>query len=208
MQLYLARHGQTAWNAERRVQGHTDVPLDDLGGRQADCLASAMSGLEIGHILSSDLSRSLETARRIAESTGAKVTVSERLRERMFGEWEGERYGDLVPASQAILNGSPSVYDICPPGGESMNGAWERVTPIADELTVSEQNALVVAHGGILALLLSQLIRGTIQTSRAFRFNNCSLTELERRSDGSFQLVRFDDSSHLTAEAELYAPAF
>ena len=80
-----------------------------------------------------------------------------------------------------------------------MHMTWERIRPITDRLHHEPANTLIVSHGGTSSLLLSQLIRGEIETARAFRFHNCAVTELHRRPDGTFQLIRFNDTSHLTA---------
>ena len=81
------RHGRTEWNAERRFQGQTDVPLDDLGRKQAAHAAQLLSGLEPDGIVSSDLSRARETAEALAVLTGLSVVTDERLRETYAGQW-------------------------------------------------------------------------------------------------------------------------
>jgi 2,3-bisphosphoglycerate-dependent phosphoglycerate mutase len=200
MRLYLVRHGQTAWNAEERAQGHTDIPLDETGIAQAELLAEMLSEDPIQLVLTSDLQRSAKTAERIAERLSVPIEHTPILRERTFGEWEGLPYAEVgrrlgVEASE---KGLAALYEACPPGGESMQMTWNRLRPMTDRLKQEEKNTLVVSHGGTASLLLSQLIRGDIDTARAFRFHNCAVTELLRRADGTFQMIRFNDASHLT----------
>src|SRR5579885_891994 len=95
MRLYLVRHGQTAWNAQEKAQGHTDVPLDETGKIQAQRLAELLEGSRIDLILTSDLQRSKETAQVIADRFGAPLEATELLRERSFGEWEGLPYTEV-----------------------------------------------------------------------------------------------------------------
>ncbi len=206
MRLYLIRHGQTAWNADQRAQGHTDVPLDETGIRQAECAAGALEGVGIELVLSSDLSRSLETARIIAERARARLESTQLLRERSFGEWEGLSYSEfskLAAPDQKVA----ALYDLCPPGGESLADAWTRIAPIAERIRALTEPTAIVGHGGTCSLLLAQLLQGSIDSARSFRFHNCAVTEMSKRHDGFFQLVRFNDSSHLadTLEAQRVA---
>src|SRR5688500_9075185 len=87
--ILLVRHGETDWNLERRVQGHSDRPLNDTGRRQAIELATALGDEPVDAIYSSDLVRAHETARILAERRGLGVTVIPELREKSFGTWEG-----------------------------------------------------------------------------------------------------------------------
>jgi 2,3-bisphosphoglycerate-dependent phosphoglycerate mutase len=89
------RHGQTAWNAEHRIQGHTDIPLDTTGHWQATQLARALADEPLAAIYSSDLLRAWATAQPLAAATGAPLVSDRRLRERGFGAFEGHTYADI-----------------------------------------------------------------------------------------------------------------
>ena len=203
MRLYLVRHGQTAWNAEEKAQGHTDIPLDEIGIKQAECLADMLKDEPIQQILTSDLQRSKTTAETIAARLGISAQATSLLRERSFGILEGLPYKEVHRrlGKETVEHGLDAWHSEVPPNGESMQMMWERIRPVTDRLMTDAANTLVVSHGGTSCLLLAQLIRGDINTARAFRFHNCTVTELFRRSDGIFQLIRFNDASHLsTAE--------
>ncbi len=198
MRLFLVRHGQTAWNAEFRAQGHTDIPLDETGLAQADQLASAMVDLGIAKVVSSDLVRAAKTAQRVAAALSVPLTLDHSLRERSFGSYEGMVFNKLsVTMAEQQRQDGVGPYDVCPPEGESVRDTWRRIEPFAHSLFREHENTLVVAHGASTALLLAHLVRGTVDTSRAFRFGNTSITELIRRPEGTFQILRYNDTSHL-----------
>jgi broad specificity phosphatase PhoE len=87
--LLLVRHGETDWNAEGRLQGHTDRPLNELGRRQAKALAARMADDGIRAVYASDLSRARETAEIVGERLGLTVVIDPDLREKNWGSWEG-----------------------------------------------------------------------------------------------------------------------
>jgi broad specificity phosphatase PhoE len=198
MRLYLVRHGQTAWNNSGRAQGHTDISLDPEGLEQAAKLAVAFEGVIVDRVLSSDLARSVETATPLAKAVGAPLNLNKDFRERCFGEWEGLMFSEVT----ARLNERAKAMGITnqevrPPGGESFLDVWKRLDSVYEMLAASDDTTVVVSHGGALSLLLAKLIKGTLDTCRTFRFANTGVTELQRRPDGLFLMVRYSDSSHL-----------
>ena len=96
MLIYVARHGETAWNVENRICGRTDLPLTERGRRQAEELARSLAGLGIGLILTSPLVRARETAAAAAAVTGAPVRTEPRLVEQHFGSFEGRDRGEAA----------------------------------------------------------------------------------------------------------------
>jgi broad specificity phosphatase PhoE len=88
-ELLLVRHGETDWNAEGKLQGHTDRPLNDCGRRQAKALAGRLAAERIDAVYASDLSRARETAEILGEKLGLAVVVDPDLREKNWGTWEG-----------------------------------------------------------------------------------------------------------------------
>ena len=89
IRVLLVRHGETDWNAQRRYQGQTDVPLNEAGRRQADALAERLAGEEISAVLSSDRQRARQTALAIAAPHGLPVQEEPRMCEIALGDWEG-----------------------------------------------------------------------------------------------------------------------
>lgn len=203
MRLYLVRHGQTAWNLEQRAQGHCDTPLDEMGLQQAEQVANVLRGLSIERVLSSDLARSADTAKAIADALGLGIELSPLLRERDFGILEGQPY-EIVRSSiereAAQIGCEP--FDYAPVEGESLRDVWNRIQPIVEELRACARRTVVVAHGGTIGLMLARLIDAGPESSRAFRITNASVTELYQRADGGWAIERLNDRTHLEVARE------
>lgn len=133
--LLLVRHGETDWNAEGRLQGHTDTPLNDYGRRQAKALADELAGGRIDAVYSSDLARARETAEILGGRLGLPVAVDPELREKNWGSWEG-----LTPAQRETVE-----YV-----GESTEQHRERTMRALRAIAVRHpgERVLVVTHGG------------------------------------------------------------
>ena len=122
LQVYLVRHGETQWNAERRIQGHSDSPLTEKGEQQAWQVAERAKALGITHIIASDLGRTRRTAEIIAELCGCDITLDSRLRELDMGVLEKRNLETLteeeVCEAEDITDGKHQnqIYD-CPPDG-------------------------------------------------------------------------------------------
>jgi broad specificity phosphatase PhoE len=149
-EILLARHGETDWNRERRVQGHTDRPLNDEGRRQADVLAAELESEPIDAVYSSDLVRAHETARIVAERLGLDVTVLPDLRERDFGTWEGLTDDEILARFPQARTG---------PWGdaESREEMLERVRAAMRRVADAHPGGrvLVISHGGPVRALLT-----------------------------------------------------
>jgi uncharacterized phosphatase len=176
--ILLVRHGETDWNAERRVQGHSDTPLNETGRAQAAALADALGAKEIDAVYSSDLLRAYETAWVVAERRGLEVTAIRDLRERNFGTWEGltdEEIFDRFPQARHGSWGDAETKD------EMADRALDALERIA--LAHPGGHVLVVTHGGpVRALLAGCGIDGSGP------IGNCALYELRFR-DGAFVAI-------------------
>jgi glucosyl-3-phosphoglycerate phosphatase len=187
VRLVLWRHGQTVWNAERRFQGQTDIPLDETGVAQAERAARLLAALRPELIVSSDLSRAASTAAALAQLTGLEVTLDKDLRERHGGGWEGLNDAEIrarYPAEHASWS---------PPDGEPSAAVAERVAGalqrIADRLAENDRDgasrlAVVASHGAALRLGMSRLLGMPEELSGVLGpLSNCSWSVLGRRHD-------------------------
>lgn len=160
--IYLARHGRIAndGNSDHRYIGQIDVPLSAEGIRQAALLRQALARQEIGHIFSSDLTRSAHTAAIIAAGRGVTPVSRADLREIAMGQWEGKTLADIArqcPADYAERGRNIVNYRI--PGGESFADCQNRINAaLAEILASTAGNVLIVGHAGINRLLLCQAL--------------------------------------------------
>lgn len=189
--LILLRHGQTASNAEGRMQGQLDTQLTDLGRRQADAAAKALAGYDPLIVVSSDLSRARDTATVLAAATGIGVETDERLRETMLGEWQGRTHSEVdayMPGARMRWRDAPSW---APPGGESRVDVAARAYPVVEELIdrldgwgLQERPVVLVAHGGLIAALTVRLLDLPVSSwSVLGGLGNCSWVQLSGHGD-------------------------
>ena len=198
LKLTLVRHGETEWNAQRRYQGHTDVPLSALGLHQAELVADRLAGEKFDAIYASDLKRAWQTASPIAEKVGLPVSTEPRLREMSFGVLEGLKWEEAQKKYPEMLKAWLDDYNHPPEGGESMDVFLARIAAFRDDLLSRHvsQNILLVAHGGTL----NELIRSCLEVPNeqrwafAFSMDNASISELWLGDNGYPVLKRLNES--------------
>jgi broad specificity phosphatase PhoE len=154
--IWLARHGETDANAEGRVQGSLDPPLNDRGREQARELAERVEPLAIRKLYTSQLRRARETADIVAAVIGLEPHVDERFRESFRGEWEGRLIAEIKAEDPAAWEGSMAVEGAFRfPGGESLEEHAERVEAGLRDVARGPLPALVVCHGGTIRRVLA-----------------------------------------------------
>ena len=199
--LFVLRHGRTAWNAEARIQGHMDEPLDDVGRWQAECLAEALAGEDITTIYSSDLQRALATAQPLVARTGAVLHTDVRLRERSFGSFEGRTYAEIEANwPDAALRWRQREVSFQPGGGEALTTFFARCvgTVCAFAALHPGENIAVVAHGGVLDCLYRAAVGVELNAPRSWLLGNASINRLLFNGEG-LSLVGWSDDAHLRA---------
>jgi probable phosphoglycerate mutase len=180
--LYLVRHGETDWNLARRIQGSTDIPLNDTGRGQAAATGRLLARRNWDAIYASPLSRAFESASIISSTLGlsAPITV-DAIVERNYGEAEG-----LADPELALR--FPADADV--PGRETRDEVVARVLPALVELAEQhpDQAVIVVSHGGVIRSVLNAVDpeghHGMIANGSVHSF---------RHEDGTFELIAFDD---------------
>jgi broad specificity phosphatase PhoE len=195
--VLFVRHGDIAADMSR-YWGHTDVPLNDTGIRQAGQLACRLAGDLIDLVYSSDLRRAMDTAAILAESHRLPVVSCPELREIDFGQCEGLTFEEMKerrPETEGIwtADGQGTRF----PGGESVLALTERVTTFAERLRCeSYSTALVVAHGGSLRVLVCCLAGLELSAWREMRIERASLSivEVEGREG---RVLLLNDLSHV-----------
>ena len=197
--IIAIRHGETAWNVDSRLQGHLDIPLNDVGLWQARQAALALADEPIDAIYSSDLQRAWVTAQAIAETTQAPLAAHQGLRERSFGVLQGHTFEELEAKEpeQAYrwLKRDPAF---APEGGESLIALRERITATTHALASQHVGGqiVLVAHGGVLDVLYRAATRQDIQAPRTWQLGNAAINRLLWTPDG-LSLVGWADTQHL-----------
>jgi broad specificity phosphatase PhoE len=198
LHLMLVRHGESEWNAQRRYQGQSDVPLSALGRRQAELVAGRLAGGKIDAVYASDLVRAWQTASVIAEKNGLQAFSEPRLRELKFGVLEGLTFEEAQSRYPEMIAAWLDDFNRPPEGAETIDLFNARVLSLLDDLKRKhdEQVVLLVAHGGSL----SEILRIALGLSRAKRWylemDNASLTEL-LIAETYVALKRLNDTCHL-----------
>lgn len=199
MKLYIIRHGQTDWNIAKKIQGRQDIPLNERGHFQAQCLGKAMENRPITAVFSSPQIRAMETAIAVASPAGVPVIPVRDLMEINYGVWEGKTEEELLRDDRALYEAWWShPAETAPPEGESINQvnercrqAWKEIKP---QLT---GDAAIVAHGGLLAHFMEQLL-GSESIAASTVAHNASITTIEYEPETErFVLVELDDYKHL-----------
>ncbi len=196
---FIVRHGETEWNAQGRIQGHTDISLSERGIQQAKLVGQRLAGVSLDVAYSRDLARSAETARNILENRTVPLHTTARLREFNKGVFEGltpeetgQQYPELFEASQV------NDLDFAPPGGETIRETSARMNAIMTELRRRhpDENVLIVGHGGALRAGFVALMELPLEANWRFTMTNCGLSVLDIYPNNAV-LRLYNDSSHL-----------
>ena len=163
--IYLVRHGETDWNKEKRMQGSIDIPLNDEGRAQARALQKRLENVSFDAVYSSDLARAKETAEIFAQGTDLNVTASALLRERSWGDHEGQILAEVKAKYGTSFKPLIEHYDHHQSDQlhpdflqvESYSSAVNRVLPFLTGIKEDGKSLLVVSHGGVLKGLLLYL---------------------------------------------------
>ncbi|KAJ7944402.1 phosphoglycerate mutase-like protein 4 [Quillaja saponaria] len=199
-EIIVVRHGETAWNADGRIQGHLDVELNEAGRQQAAAVADRLSKeSKISIIFSSDLQRAYETAQVIAISCGVLEVVKDPdLRERHLGELQGLAYREaakLNPKAYTAFSSHSAEQEI-PGGGESLDQLYQRCTSALERIGRKHQGerVVVVTHGGVIRTLYK---RACPNGRSGGKILNTSVNIFHLHTGDKWTLKAWGDVSHL-----------
>ena len=201
--LIAIRHGETAWNADTRLQGHMDIALNARGRWQAERAAQALADESFAAIYTSDLQRAQAPPQALATLTGHPLQPHEGLRERHFGELQGQTHAQIeenFPAQALLWRHRDPHWT--PTGGESLVTIHQRVTDTVAELASAHLGEQIVlfAHGGVLDMLYRHATGQTLQTPRSWNLGNATINRLLWTPE-ALTVVGWSDERHLDSES-------
>lgn len=209
--LLLIRHGETAWNAEHRIQGWLDVPLSTTGVWQAGRLAQRLADERMDAVIASDLARAWMTGRPLADARSLEMVAEPRLRERAFGLFEGKTLDEIAaqhPEELAAWRARDVHWRI--PGGESGVEFVARVLEAVHEIAQGHagRNVAVVTHGGVLDVVYRNARALAWDAPRDHLMLNASINRLQAHAAPlRLEIVDWGDVGHLEqARDELATP--
>lgn len=197
MRLYLVRHGETGWNVEKRLQGRTDIQLNEKGVRLARITGESLRDIAFDLAFSSPLSRAVETARLILGDRMVKIIPDDRIMEISFGPYEGMKFGGgnyeiPDPAFQNFFR-DPEHYQ-APEGGESLKSLMRRTADFIGDLAareeLAEKNILVTTHGAAVRGLINAVKQMPVKDFwNGSVPKNCSVSIVEC-TNGRMELIQ------------------
>ena len=201
--LIAIRHGETAWNADTRLQGHMDIALNARGRWQAERAAQALADESFAAIYTSDLQRAHATAQALATLTGHALQPHTGLRERHFGELQGQTHAQIeenFPAQALLWRHRDPHWT--PAGGESLVTFHQRVTDTVAELASAHfgEQIVLFAHGGVLDMLYRNATGQTLQAPRSWNLGNATINRLLWTPE-ALTVVGWSDERHLDSES-------
>lgn len=194
MKLYLIRHGETDWNKAHRVQGRTDIPLNDSGRAQAEQTARLLRQVRIDAVYASPFSRAYETAQIIAGGRGLEINKDDGLAEIQFGLWEGKTMGELMEQYPDLwrdwgwLNRQEDCQRM---GAESYTDIQRRSMDVVERIIKERDendNVLVVSHTMPVKLIIANYLQMPLEAISRLKINNCSINVVSINRDGTGRL--------------------
>jgi phosphoserine phosphatase len=196
--IYIVRHGETQWNKEEVFRGRKDIPLNEMGQKQAEMVGLYFRDKRIDRIVSSPLTRAVQTAEAISRTTSVAVESAEEFTDINFGAWEGlplreveERY----PADLATWKTSPENFKI--ESGETLETVRKRISMwLAEVMSEKEGTFVVVTHRVICKLIVLYLLKIGNEHFWDMKYDPASITLMEQNNN-QFTLAFGNDTCHL-----------
>ena len=194
MKIYFIRHGETIWNKEKKIQGQSDIPLNEYGIELAHITADAIEDIPFDIVFSSPLIRAKETAEILVKNKNLTIHEDDRLREMSFGEGEGESLPQIHSHPEMKLHNfihNPGEY-IPPIGGETFEELYERCKSFIDEVILPAEGKydtmLIVGHGALIRGFIHNITNRPSKDFWIVTHKNCAVTIVDC-IDGKLSLL-------------------
>ena len=204
----IVRHGETAWNAEHRVQGQLDVPLNGIGHAQALAASRVLAREKFDVVYSSDLTRARQTAEPVAGQLSLQILLEKDLRERHYGIFERLTYAEVkVRYAEDYARFEARDPEYAFRTGESLRDFSERSIAAVSKLASKHENhnILVFTHGGVLDMLYRHISGLPLRAERTFGIPNAGLNRVEVSASG-WQIQSWADVAHLEGALDDLSP--
>jgi ribonuclease H / adenosylcobalamin/alpha-ribazole phosphatase len=194
----LLRHGQTEMSVAGRFAGRSDAPLTSVGAQQAAAVAERLTARGIDLVVSSPLSRAMDTARAVAAAAAAPLVADDDLAETDFGAWEGLTFAAVMDRWPAELAAWQADSDTAPPDGESFTAVATRVNRALDKLLAEHQGQtiVVVSHVTPIKTLVCRALVAPLAAMFRMHLDVASLCEAAWFADGPSVLRSLNDTAH------------
>ncbi len=195
MRAVLVRHGETDYNAKRIFQGYGDIPLSDLGRRQAAQVAERLKNMPVDVFYSSDILRTMQTAEAISQRVTMTPTPCEGLREWHVGDWEGKPVDEFEAHLEAI---GAHVVSYVPEGGESQLQTQARMVAQMEAFTTQHlgQTVLCVSHGRAIDMFARHVLGLDAMREPPYHITNTSVSIFDWQDD-QWHMVTLNEIGHL-----------
>jgi glucosyl-3-phosphoglycerate phosphatase len=207
--LIIVRHGQTAWNLQGRIQGSSDIDLDEAGRDQAAAAAPALSAYEPVRIVSSDLRRAVDTAKLVADIAGVEVELDKRLRERGYGPWEGLTHVEIAERYPEDHKRWRTQQPLQHPDIETWEELQRRTSESVRDICEAEfeGTVIVVCHGGSARQIVGSVLGwSTDVVSSLSGMDNCHWTDVRETKSGRWRMYGYNlgvDPAHTVGSGPL-----
>jgi broad specificity phosphatase PhoE len=191
--IYLVRHGETDWNKVGRFQGWTDIPLNELGIKQAENLQDYFKNIPLEAVFSSDSIRAIETAKLITKNQSSLKNIQDqRLREIFCGAWEGLTHQEIEQSGDNLEGYFLDPINNPPRDGETIEQLSKRIenffADIFSNNDFDNKKILIVSHGGTIRAIISMLLKNTAELYSNLYIQNCGVAEIRIENNGRRRL--------------------
>lgn len=201
MRIFIVRHGETSWNVDGvRFRGQVDIELSDFGQQQSEAAGQILQDEVIDVVYHSPMVRTRQTAERIQQQQKSSQLVEEPLLiDIHFGDWQGQLHSEIFaanPGTEEAWHNFP--HELVFPNGESWYRVYERIDLLFKRLRKSKFNCVVlVTHGVVIRIILLYLLSLSPGHFWEFRIDTASITELLLEPNGTFRIIKTNDTHHL-----------
>ena len=217
MKVYLVRHGETEWNSIRKLQGQTDILLNDYGKELAEITAKALENIQFDYVYSSPLTRAIQTAKIIIGDRNLVINTDDRIKEINFGQCEGvqiPRYSEYKINPIWDFEFDTENY-IPAEGGETFNDIYERTGEFFQNVILplegKYENVLIIGHGCMNRTILNRVLNRPLRDFWEIKLDNCAVSIIEIKN-GKAEVVetgkkyyeRVNDPGDISEEVSIY----